>query len=305
MLVGILLISGCMETKTDLSLKLKKGDSYKINRVIEEKIVENSGEAKVEVNYKYNSSYSSYVTDVDKNDNATMQITFDSLSVKTMGNNGQTLEYDSGDPNFDKSELNKIYEILPGKSFSVKISPDGRLKDIIGIDELMETVLKELNIKDEREKQKIQEIMVDEFEKEGMKSKVENITSVYYNEKVKVGEIWESESYAMGGYPLEVNSEYTLNDKKDGILEVGVKSKVNTKEDEKSVNLNTIKLEYDIKGEQKGIFNIDEKMGLPKHIKINYKYDGEVKVISEDPNIGSKKIPIIVEGNTIVNISEK
>ncbi|MCY6960541.1 DUF6263 family protein [Clostridium brassicae] len=304
-LISILIFSGCMEKKVKLTLNLKKGDSYKIDMVTEEKVIENISDKKVEVNSKYNTSYSCYINNIDKSKNASIQVTFDSLTVKSVENNGQTLEYNSGNPNSNKGQLSKIYSVLPGKNFTVKIGGDGKVKEVIGIDELIGKVLKELEIKDEKQKQELQKIIVDNFGEEAVKKQVENITSVYPDEAVKTGDVWENKSEVLGQYPLEAENKYTLKENKDGIAEITVESKISTKKGKEPLILEPIKLSYEIQGTQNGLLNIDEKSGIPKHVKINYKYAGDIKFTSQDANIGSRKFPVNIEGNTIINIAGK
>ncbi|WMJ79935.1 DUF6263 family protein [Clostridium sp. MB40-C1] len=304
-LMSILIFSGCMEKKVKLSLNVKKGDSYKIDMVTEEKVIQNISDKKVEVNSKYNTAYSCYVSNIDKNKNASIQVTFDSLSVKSMENNGQTLERNSGNPSSDKGELSKIYSVLPGKNFTVKVSGDGKVKEVIGIDELIGKVLKELNIKDEKQKQELQKIIMDNFGEESIRKQVENITGVYPDEAVKTGDVWENKSEVFGEYPLEAENKYTLKENKDGIAEVTVESKISTKKGKEPIILEPIKLSYEIQGAQNGLLNVDEKTGIPKHVKINYKYAGDIKFTSQDANIGSRKFPVNIEGNRIINIAGK
>lgn len=304
-LISMILFNGCIQKKVKPSLKLKKGDSFKIDMLFEQKVTQEIEDRKTQVDSRYNIGYSCFVTDVDENKNSTIQVSFDSLNVKSVANNGQTLEYNSGDPTTHIDDLSKVYSALVGEKFTVKISEDGKIKEVIGIDKIIEKVLKELNIKDNKQKEEIQKMIVEQFGDEALKKQVENITSVYPDEPVKMGDTWEKKTDISSEYPLQAESKYTLKESKDGMSEIMVDSKVKTKEDAKPLILENIKISYEIEGTQKGILNVDEESGITKHVEMTHAYSGKIKFTSEDPNIGAQIFPMSVEGRTIISVAGK
>lgn len=304
-LISMILFNGCIQKKVKPSLKLKKGDSFKIDMLFEQKVTQEIEDRKTQVDSRYNIGYSCFVTDVDENKNSTIQVSFDSLNVKSVANNGQTLEYNSGDPTTHIDDLSKVYSALVGEKFTVKVSEDGKIKEVIGIDKIIEKVLKELNIKDNKQKEEIQKMIVEQFGDEALKKQVENITSVYPDEPVKMGDTWEKKTDISAEYPLQAESKYTLKESKDGMSEIMVDSKVKTKEDAKPLILENIKISYEIEGTQKGTLNVDEESGITKHVEMTHAYSGKIKFTSEDPNIGAQIFPMSVEGRTIISVAGK
>lgn len=304
-LISMILFNGCIQKKVKLSLNLKKGDYFKINMLFEQKVTEEIKDRKTQVDSGYNIGCSCFVTDVDENKNSTIQVSFDSLNMKSVTNNGQTLEYNSGDPTADMNDLNKVYSTLIGKKITVKVSQDGKVKEVMGIDKIIDEVLKELNIKNNKQEEEIQKMIVEQFGDEALKKQVENITSVYPDEPVKVGDTWEKKTDISSEYPLQAESKYTLKESKDGMSEIMVESKVKTKDDAEPLILGNIKISYDIEGTQNGTLNVDEESGITKHVEMNHKYSGKIKFTSEDPNIGAQTFPMTVEGRTVISIAGK
>ncbi|MCY6355232.1 DUF6263 family protein [Clostridium sp. ZS2-4] len=304
-LISMILFNGCIQKKVKLSLKLKKGDSFKIDMLFEQKVTQEIKDRKTEVDSRCNIGYSCFVTDVDENKNATVQVSFDSLNIKSMANNGQTLEYNSGDPTADMSDLSKVYSTLIGEEFTVKISEDGKIKEVMGIDKIIEKVLKELNIKNSKQQEEIQKMIVEQFGDEALTKQVQNITSVYPDEPVKSGDTWEKKTDVSSEYPLQAESKYTLVESKDKMSEITVDSKVKTKDNAEPLILGNIKISYDIEGTQKGTLNVDEESGITKHVEMTHKYSGKIKFTSEDPNIGAQTFPMTAEGRTVISISGK
>ncbi|MCY6370164.1 DUF6263 family protein [Clostridium ganghwense] len=304
-LTSILLLTGCMEEKVKFSLKLKKGDSYRIETGIDQKVVQEINGKTIELNSKYNISYSCLVSDVDNNKNATVQVTFDTINMKNVVNNGQTLEYNSGDPTANMDNLNRVYSALLGKKFTVKISEDGKIKEITGIDEVIKSIITELDIENQKQRDEIQKVVMEQFGKDALGKKVQNITGAYPDEPVKVGDSWEKKIEISEEYPIEAESKYTLKERKDEISEVTVASKLKTKEDAKPLILANIKINYEFEGTQDGVITVDEETGITKYVEMNSKYSGTIKFTSDDPNIGAQTFPISVEAKTIITISKR
>lgn len=302
-LIGITVFSGCITREINLSLNLKKGDTYKINMIVEQKINQDINDKKVQVEYKHNFAYSCFVTEVNENKDATVKVTFDSLNTKLMSNKGQTLEYTSGDKTEDVDKIDKVYSVMAGKSFDIKISSDGKVKEVLGIDEVIKKVIKELKLTDEKEVQEAEKIITDQFGYDFLKKQIESITEVYSDEAVKVGDTWKGEGEIPGEYPLESENKYTLKESKDEISEVEFSSNIKTKEGMEPVILGDTKINYELKGTQKGILNISEKTGVIKQFEMDYKYTGDMIFSSQDPNVGFKKFPITLEGKTTINIT--
>lgn len=304
-LISMILFNGCIQKKVKPSLNLKKGDSFKIDMLFEQKVTQEIKDRKTQVDSKHNIGYSCFVTDVDENKNSTIQVSFDSLNIKSVANNGQTLEYNSGDPTSDMNDFSKVYSTLVGKKITVKVSQDGKVKEVMGVDKIIDEVLKELNIKNNKEEEEIQKMIVEQFGDEALRKQVENITSVYPDEPVKVGDSWEKKTDVSSEYPLQAESKYTLKESKDGMSEIMVESKVKTKDDAEPLILGNIKISYDIEGTQKGTLNVDEESGITKHVEMTHEYSGKIKFTSEDPNIGAQTFPMTAEGRTVISIAGK
>ncbi|MCY6484855.1 DUF6263 family protein [Clostridium aestuarii] len=307
LIVVIFMFTGCIEEKVQFSLKLKKGDMYKIEMNTDEKITQTIKGQKTEVNSKMKSVYSCYVMNVDENKNSEIRMTLDMINLKNMSNNGKTIEYNSetqiiNNENMDK--VSKIYAAIIGESFTMKIGEDGKVKEIMDIDNIIGNVFKQLNIKDSKEKDEIQAIILEQFSEDAITKKTEDITSVYPEEPVKVGEEWVQKDEIKGEFALESENKYTLKERKDKTAEVNVDAKVKTKKHAEPMIVGNIKINYDLTGHKKGVINIDEETGIPKHIEMEHKYGGEMKLASQDPNIGAQTFPINVEGKSRIVVTK-
>lgn len=300
----IFIFSGCMKKPVNVSLKLKKGDAYKLEIDKNEKVTQNIKGQKTDVESKSRISYLCHVANIDDNKNADIKVTFDSINMKNKTDTGQTAtsnDEKAMSQGIDKDS--KIYTSLIGKSFRVKIGEYGKVKQVIGMDDVVNSIFTELNIKDESEKEGIKKIMKDEFGEEAITKRIERITSVYPNKTVKVGEVWKTKAPVSDKLPVEAENQYSLKESDQGTSEVLVESKIKTKENAEPVVVEKIKVNYeDIAGTQKGTITLNEKTGLIKRSELESDYSGKMRLYSEDPNVGAQIFPISVKEKTVVNV---
>lgn len=298
-----IIFSGCMQKSVNLLLNLKKGDSYKVETDRSEKVVYDIKGEKTEVESKIKTSYLCHVTDIDDNKNAEIKVTFDAISIKNNVDNGQTFVNNSPTMAKDTDKLSKVYSALIGKSFRVKMGEYGKVKQIIGMDELFKGVLDELNIKDKKEQEEIKKDMKQNFGDEELTKRIERITSLYPNKQVKMDDAWDKKVDVSDRFPVEAESKYKLKDTSDGTSEITVEGKIKNKEGAEPIIMNNIKITYeDIQGTQKGTLSVNEETGLIKRAEMENKYAGKIKYVSDDPNMGSQAFPISIEEKMTVNV---
>lgn len=299
-----IIFSGCMKKSVNVSLKLKKGDAYKLEIDRNEKVTQNIKGQKTDVESKSKISYLCHVSNIDDNKNADIKVTFDSIDMKNKTDTGQTAnsnDQKAMSQGIDKAS--KIYASLIGKSFRVKIGEYGKVKQVIGMDDVVNSIFTELNIKDESEKEGIKKIMKEEFGEEAITKRIERITSVYPNKAVKVGEVWKTKAPVSDKLPVEAENQYNLKESDQGTSEVLVESKIKTKENAEPVVVENIKVNYeDIDGTQKGTITLNEETGLIKRSELESDYSGKMRLYSEDPNVGAQIFPISIKEKTVVNV---
>lgn len=341
-----LLFNGCIKKPVNMTIKLKKGDAYKIEVDRSEKISQTIKGDKVETDSKIRVSYLCHVTNIDENKNADMRVTFDTLEAKVITGNGQTTnsnqtgsseqQGNNGEKSSDGQDnnkkqgsseqemtssqkqppaegkealsqgmdkLSKIYTSLIGKSFDVKIGEYGKVKQVTGMDEIVNKILTEMNIKDEKEKEDIKKVMKEQFGDEAITKRVERITAVYPNKDITMNEGWQEKRDISTKFPVEAENKYSLKESSDGTADISLDGEVKGKEGAEPIIIDNIKISYeDMKGTQKGNISINEETGMIKMAELESKFSGKMKYTSDDPNMGSMTFPITVEEKTRVNV---
>lgn len=299
----VFVFTGCIKRSVMLSLDLKKGNLYKVEIDRKNKITENINNEKVEVECKIKTAYLCNVVNRDDNKNSEIKVTIDSININHSENKGQkNVEiYNNVTENWNK--LLEIYSVFVGKSFKVKIGQYGKVKAIIGIEDLMKNVLKELNIKDEKEREEVKNAINTEFGDKAILKRIERVTAVYPNKKVKVGDTWKKKTSASDKFPVESENSYKLKESEDGTSEIEVQSNIKINNNVEPIIKDGMKIIYeDINGSEKGVTNINEDTGFIKSTESESKYSGNIKILSEDASKGTQIVPINIYEKYIINV---
>lgn len=303
LICSLLLLSGCMKKSVDISLKLKKGNLYKVEVDIKEKVSQKIKDTNLELETKSKMGYLCNVINVDKNKNADIKVTFDSIDIKSTTPNGQTPANSQQVASETSDKLSKVYAAFVGKSFNVKIGEYGKVKQVVGMDDVVNNVFTELNIKDEKEKEDIKKVIKAKFGEEVITKSIETITSVYPNNKVKVGNSWQQKVSISDQFPVEAERKYNLKESADGTSEITVDSQIKGKEDAEPKVTDSLKITYEeIKGTEKGVINLNEETGIVKTAEMQVQFSGKMKLYSDDPNLGTQTFPISYSEKTVVNV---
>lgn len=290
------LFMGCRKNSAEISLKLKKGDSFKIEVSNDEKIKLKE----CEIKSKCKSSYLCEVTNVDESKNADIKVTLDNINLKI---DNPTCEKFMTNIFPINKELNKIYSIIIGESFKVKIGEYGNVKSIIGIDKLVKNVLKTMNVKDKKLEKQLKDCMKKEFGEDILTKKIETFTSVYPKERVNVNKPWDNKMDVDIVFDMGVNNKYVLKESRDNVDKISIKGKIISKENCEPIIIDKMKVYYDdITGTQDGSVSVNEDTGLIRKGEFKKVFNGDLKILEDDPNIGIKKIPINIKNNITVNV---
>lgn len=299
----ILLCVSCNKG-VNLKLNLKKGEKYSIENDIKNEITQEIEGQKINSSTDMKIVYSFDVEDVDKDKNVLLKVYFDSIYVKQLLGNGFKIEYDSKNPKKSFGEFDEIYSFMLDKTFTIKLSPNGEVKEIIGLTGVFSDLFEKLNISNEMEKEQIRGMLEEMFGDEVLTDQIQNILS-YPDEPIKEGSTWTEKFDTNVVIPMRSETEYTVKEIKDNLVKVDVDSTMKTSENAKPTEIAGIKVKYNITGTQKGNMEIDANNGLPVKVKLIQNITGEVKMSSDIPDIEEQIIPMNTVNNITVNIIKK
>jgi hypothetical protein len=298
------ILLGCQNT-LDLKFNMKKGDKYKVVITSAQKIAEEMSGQKINIDQTLKTSYLYDVTDVASDGTATVNIKFDTFSIK-MVNGNQTYEFDSTKTNDEKDAQGLAYRALVGQSFTLKISKDGKVQEITGVDKLFTNIIDKLQISDQKAKDTLVETLKQSFGDEALKQNLGSMTEMYpENKKIKVGDSWENKQTITAGYPMTINSKWTLKANEGDILTMDVDSSIDADNSSKPMDLMGLKVKYALKGTQKGTMKLTKSNGFIQNGEVDQNITGSMNIEANDAFPSGISVPMTIEGKTTYEVTKQ
>jgi hypothetical protein len=217
-ILSIAMLTSCVNNQIGLGFNVKKGEKYRVKQVSEQKTTQNMGGQKMETKQTTETVYIYEVTDIDSGGIASIKVIFDSISVRTEGSMG-SFQYDSNKDKGNGSPLTAVYDGMIGQGFAFRIDKSGKVVSIEGMDRLMNELIDKMDIQDPALKETMVQTFKQSFGEDILKSALSQTTDVYPEGKIKVGDSWEDKQVISAGFPMEINSIYTLKEDKGGRLQ--------------------------------------------------------------------------------------
>jgi len=166
------------------------------------------------------------------------------------------IRYDSKKPIENPSDMDKMFEkmfsTLIGKPFTVVFAPNGSVKSVTGMEEIIENMLKATS-GDGQVVAIMGSQMTQLFNDEGMKNMFEQSFNFYPDNAVKVGDSWDTEiTMPMGDMKFGIKTKNTLKKVSTNMATIEVAGDINMDMGEGKFT-----------GTQTGTMIVDTTTGLP------------------------------------------
>lgn len=298
------ILSGCQNT-LDITFNVKKGDKYRVVVTNVQKITEEINGQKVNIDQTSKTSFLYNVTEVASDGTATINIKFDAFNIKT-ANGGQTYEFDSSKAKDEKDEQGSAYMALLGQSFTAKVSKDGKVQEITGVDKLFKNVIDTLQIPDQKAKDTLVETLKQSFGDEALKQSLGSMTEMYpKNKKIKVGDSWEDKQTISVGYPMTINSKWTLKADEGGILTLDADSSIDANNSSEPMDLMGFKVKYTLKGTQNETMKLTKSNGFIQSGEVNQNISGTMTFESNELLPDEMAVPMTMEDKVTYEVTKQ
>ncbi len=285
--------------KITFGLHLKTGQIFNIQITTESNLTQTIMGQEMNVASTSGMGYSYEVQQVAEDGTATCKVTYSTVQVK-MSMAGSSFEYDSTKPPASLSPFVRPYVALVGQSFTMRVSPAGRVSEVLGLAAIYEKMLKDLEVPDESMRGTIEQQIKEQFGADAIKENVEQVFGSNYPEKaVDIGDSWVKKTVLTRPYPMDLENTYTLKDRKNGIAVIDIVAKVSTNPAGKPMQFGAMMMTYEFSGERKGQLEIEETTGWTVRSQSTQQIAGTIKV--EGGPQGAMSFPI---SGTIVTRTE-
>ncbi len=290
--------------KVRLRLNLEEGRTYRLKTVIDQEVQQEIQGRKVDVDQTMGMDYSFTVEEVKDDGTMTAKVTYRAVTMKQDGPMGKT-DYDSDNPPDKVPAAAKGAAALVGETVVIDFSPDGRVTRVVGMDALFEKVMKETELPEGPTKEMLKEQLKKQFGDKAMRESMEQLTAIYPDKPVAVGDSWVRKAKVSKGFPMGIESTYTLKGLKDGVAQVGLKSKITTDPEGEPMKMGPMSMKFDFDGEQEGDIELETRSGWTLRAELNQDFSGKMNMEGLPGTTDAMSWPIRVKGKITVEPVEK
>lgn len=278
--------------KVDLKVRLKQGEKYGVKMTMDQNIIQDLGGQKQNIDQTIGFGFTFETLKVDPQGNMDVKVRYQSVQYKQKSPMG-AVDYDStkGQPATDP--MAKSFAGLVGQGFEMTMKPNGEVTDVRGVDEMMNAIIKALELPDGPMKEMVAKQLKEQFGTEALKQNMQNMSGILYPEKpVEVGESWAKQFEVKSGFRMTLDNVWTLKSVQGDKAAIDLRTKIRTNPNEVS-DMGGMKMSYDLTGEQEGVTHVDVKTGWTTGGKLTQTIKGTMKLMGAQ----EMTIPMTIKSN--------
>ncbi|ADL51922.1 DUF6263 family protein [Clostridium cellulovorans] len=293
MMLMISLLSGC-KSNSLIQLNVKEGDSYKVTQQIEQNISIKLGQQGINMSGNTTIVYIYNIIDVAEDGITTINVKYDSL-IEKQNAVGATLDFDSTKDMDNSTPQNLALKSIIGKEFSFKISREGKILNIDGVNEILEAIVSNIKDIDENQKGVLTHFLNQTVGNDAIKDSLNQSMDIYPGKEVKVGDSWTKETVLNAAVPMKINSAMTLKEIKDDLVTIDVNSELSANDIIKSLQTVGINMNYNGTGKETKTLKVSKSNGFLQSGDIIQTLSGTGDVTMQGKGIS---IPMDIESKT-------
>ena len=289
-LLAAVAIPGAGAEKITLGFHLKTGQMFHLLTTTESILNQSIMGQEMNATSTAGMGYTYEVQQVADDGTATCKVTYNSVQMK-MSMAGFDMEFDSAKPVAGASPLVKPFTALVGQSFTLRISPAGHVTDVQGTEAINEKMFKSLELPDESMRATVEKLAREQFGAESIGESMEQaIGGNFPDGPVDIGDSWVKRTSTARPYPMNLETKFTLKERKNGIAVIDVVSKISPNPAAKPMQVGPMTMTYAFTGERTGQLEIEEASGWTVGATYTQQMSGTIN--AEGGPQGTMSIPI-------------
>ena len=254
---GAIADSAQAQEKITLKLNMKKGDTRKVNFTMEMDNKVSINQLTIDMKIEMGMYMTVDVKEVDNDGLHTIDFTYDRIKMKMTG--PLAVDFDSDDKDQDSGPIGKIFGALAGQTITTKMTPQAKVKEVIGFEKLAE------------------KLGLPKEQLEAQRDQMTQMIAALPDKPVGIGDTWTGTMKLSADANLRatVTAKYTLVDRKGGDAIIKMDG--------------IIKSDQGLNGTMTGTMRIDEKTGWTKSGEVDMDMKGTVQGGAELTMTGKMK----------------
>ncbi|MCW3074646.1 MAG: hypothetical protein JWP69_1715 [Flaviaesturariibacter sp.] len=173
----------------------------------------------------------------------------------------------------------RIFGAFNNAELTARVAPDGKVISVEGLEKIRSDMY-QLAKGDANAIQLIKTSLLNFANESNWKQSLEQITKVFPDKAVKVGDQWMVNSNNVSDLGIEVPLTYSFTTVRNGVGTVLVKGKVDI--EKKEVQMQGYRVLLSLKGEQTGTIKVDLLTGMVNHSTSQFKATGTVTTLGQE-----------------------
>ncbi len=299
--VGVVGFCSDASAAVQLSLKLQKGKTYYQRVVIDQRVAQTVMGQEQAMDYIIGLGQKLDVLDVDGQGNMQVRHTYIWSRFKQSGPMGQA-DYDSSQPAAAVAGA-EGFAALVGQSYVIKVSPQGKVLDVNGVEAVAESVQKKAGGMNVTSAESPLSFLLT---KQGIVETEEGLLAVYPEGPVEVGASWTEKKVTKQGLAMITELKWTLQKREGGVATVAEAASVKSDPSAPPLDAGTAKIKVDVSGTEEGTLEVEEATGLIKINRSRQELKGQMNVgASAEGPFDMMKIPAAFTTSVALEMSDR
>ena len=280
----------------ELRLRPKQKNVFNVRMISDQEIIQTiEGDEQVTLQ-KIGFDIKYEVTGVDQAGNTWFDVVYVWILYEQDGPAGK-ISYDSSNPPQVIPPAALGYSALLGKGFSMKISSEGKVLEIEGLEEMYAAMLDALDIEDDETRTMMEEMLQQNFGEEALQNQANNCVIDFPEGTIQIGDSWTATAEISVMVSMLVESTYTLRALDGNMATIDVQSTIKPDPEAEMMEIGPIKIGYNLSGEQQGTVELDIETGWSMNTRMTQDLSGEMVIIMEEEEL---VIPVVMKSTTTV-----
>lgn len=266
--------------RREYRMRFEAGKKYRLRKVVEQRVTRVVGGGEHTLNQATEMGSDFDVQDVEADGSAWINYAYRESSLRLKGP-GVDIEFDSSKKGVSVPIEAIGFALILGESFYVKMSPDGKVEKINGLDTMLSSVRGK--IPNVRGREQILESMKRQLDEGRVSDELEGYFAIYPDRAVGVGESWSRKAPASEVSARIVETTWLVKEVEDGVVvvEVGIVVKSNPKAE--PVDVRGVKMRREISGTGTGLIEIEESSGMIIRSEVTQETKEQMRVVPGGP----------------------
>lgn len=274
-----------------LKLTIRPGETFRMSMTLDSNTSTGMLGLTFKIDHTVTMDHEFSVKSVDRNRIATVNASYTRIKVKILTDGLQggpnNIEYDTAGGYYTNHKIAQLLDAIIGKPYTMKIASSGRIVEIKGLKEIINSALAKL---DPQQASLYQSYFSDRTFQELM----EFMFYIYPENLINTGDTWSRESTISQGFSAQMYTEYTLQSRNAASSRISVKGTIHSTPESSLTGIAGMTLSVSMDGAHTGFYIVDNATGWVKNGMITQNIEGETSVADAGPVAGMFDFPMTI-----------